>query len=265
MGNWGGGRHTPDTARELHVLSNTVPPQTLSAARLVGPLLQARQKKQRRNSLCSTVCPSLLCSGLCSPPALLPGPSWCWGLPSSYTATSAHTAKWSCSGCADADTVSEASEQISASSGWEMGISPKDCPCFKSEAAVPRGKPLLQLHPKEKAPSKAVFQLKHLIRSPVLVISSTFFNSSENNHIPLLYQDCTRRKSSHGEMQSRGPTWFMNNKFPNKKYYFKNSHHSNIASGYSTPHQEGRGHFLPSSQIKHDTRFIGSMSFLLSR
>lgn len=36
--------NTPDTARDLHNLSNTVPPQTLSAARLVGPLLQARQK-----------------------------------------------------------------------------------------------------------------------------------------------------------------------------------------------------------------------------
>ena len=114
-------------------------------------------EKLRRNSLCSTVFPFLVCSGLCLPPALPPGPSWCWGLPSSYGATSAHSAKRSCNGCANANTISEAWEQISVPAGWEMGISAKDCQCFKSEAAVPTGQPLLQLHAKKRAIPRAVF------------------------------------------------------------------------------------------------------------
>lgn len=65
--------NTPDAARDLHFLSNTVPPQTLSIARLSGPPLQARQKNEEIPF--AALFPSLVCSGLSLLPALPPGPS----------------------------------------------------------------------------------------------------------------------------------------------------------------------------------------------
>lgn len=65
---------------------------TDTAARLMGSSAWGKAIKPRRNSLCSSVFPSLLCSLLTLPP----GPCGSWGLLSSYGAISAHGVKGSC-------------------------------------------------------------------------------------------------------------------------------------------------------------------------